>query len=172
MSEQNNIKNPKQLRNAILEAKGGKRTSKEFAKLCGFTEPTFCRLVSMKSTRKPALEKLIRIADNAEDHKKSKDLLEKMKEACGYVFEQKYENIEEAECIIEEEFEILKVYYGSTISSLIETVGNLQVKIINDIEKNPDIKYILIYTNSNEKKQLLEKYLRIPEVKLIIINAM
>lgn len=57
MREQHNIKSKKQLRNAILEAKGGKRTSKEFAKSCGFTEQAFCRLVSMKSTRKPALEK-------------------------------------------------------------------------------------------------------------------
>lgn len=43
MNEQYYIKNKKQFRNAILEAKGGKRTSKEFAKLCGITEPTFSR---------------------------------------------------------------------------------------------------------------------------------
>ena len=172
MNEQYYIKNKKQFRNAILEAKGGKRTSKEFAKLCGITEPTFSRLINMKLEKKPSLELLMVIADNAEDKSKSKDLLEKMKEACGYVFKQKYENVDEAECIIEGELEILKVYYGSTISSLIETVGNLQIKIINDIEKNPNIKYILIYTNSNEKKQLLEKYLRIPEAKLIVINVM
>lgn len=95
-----------------------------------------------------------------------------MKEACGYVFKQKFEIVEEFECIVEDEIEILKVYYGSTISSLIETVGNLQIKIINDIENNPDIKYILIYTDSNEKKQLLEKYLRIPEMKVIVIDIM
>lgn len=172
MNEQHNIKNREQLKNAILEAKGANRTSKEFSKVCGITEPTFCRLVKMKTQRKPSLEILKRIAENAENQTKCQDLFEEMKEACGYVFKQNCENVEDFECIVEDEIEILKVYYGSTISSLVQTVGNLQIKIIDDIAKNHAIKYLVIYTNSNEKKQLLEKYLRIPEVKLIIINVM
>lgn len=172
MSKQYNIENREQLRNAILEAKGCKRTSKEFSNLCGITESTFCRLVKMKSKR-TSLENLKRIAENAEDQTKRQDLFNEMKEACGYVWEGICENGEDFECIIvEDEIEILKVYYNSTISSLVKTIGNLQIKIIDDIAKNPAIKYLLIYTNSNEKKQLLEKYLRIPEVKLIIINVM
>lgn len=175
MNEQYNIENREQLRNAILEAKGPKRTSKEFSKLCGITESTFCRLVKMKSKRKPALETLKKIAENAEDQTKRQYLFEEMKDACGYALKQNCENVEDfedLECIVEDEIEILKVYYNSTISSLVKTIGNLQIKIIDDIAKNHAIKYLLIYTNSNEKKQLLEKYLRIPEVKLIIINVM
>ena len=127
MNEQYNIENRKQLRNAIFEARGNNRTNKEFAKLCGITESTFCRLVNMKTKRKPSLENLMRIAENAEDQTKRQKLFEEMKEICGYAFKQNRENVEDFECIVEDEIEILKVYYGSTISSLVETVGNLQI---------------------------------------------